>query len=136
MYLKGEIKVTFSQAYEYTSFVTSVHISVYMFLTILLLFLLGLLCTWTDISYSDINAKERGSIEGQVFLDITPCLIRIRNEGWFHFPEDPYVEFVIHFMYHKSGGQTWLTPNLINEDNVNKICHLWLSIQNITLVEA
>jgi len=45
MYLKEEIKVTLSQAYEYTTFVTFVHISVYMFHTRLLIFLLRLLFT-------------------------------------------------------------------------------------------
>ena len=45
MYFIEEIKVTLSQAYEYTTFVTFVHISVYMFHTRLLIFLLRLLFT-------------------------------------------------------------------------------------------
>jgi hypothetical protein len=57
--------------------------------------------------HSDINTTQKGcSIEDQVCLDIAPCkhvLIRIRNEVWFSFPEDPCVEFVIHLMY-----QVWL----------------------------
>jgi len=38
MYFKEEIKVTLSQAYEYITFVTFIHISVYMFCTRLLIF--------------------------------------------------------------------------------------------------
>ena len=45
IYLKEEIKLTLSQAHEYTTFVTFVHISVFMFHTRLLIFLLRLLFT-------------------------------------------------------------------------------------------
>ena len=38
MHFKEEIKVTLSQAYEYTTFMTFVHISVFMFCTRLLTF--------------------------------------------------------------------------------------------------
>lgn len=45
IHFEAETKATLSQAYDYTTFMTIVHVSVYMFCTRLLIFLLWLIFT-------------------------------------------------------------------------------------------